>query len=132
MGSRVMKALQQRNRDSRSAAEFRCSPDKASLRILIVAPSLDILGGQAVQASCILSYLKLEPDLVVGFLPINLRLPGVLRSLQSIKYVRTVVTSLLYVATLVVEVRRYDVVHIFSASYLSFLLAPAPALLIGK
>lgn len=101
-------------------------------RILIVAPSFDILGGQAVQAARLLKGLREEPSLEVDFLPINPRLPGVLRKLQAIKYVRTVVTSLLYCATLLARVRKYDVIHIFSASYFSFVLAPTPAMLIAK
>lgn len=102
------------------------------VRVLIVAPSLDILGGQAVQAARLLARLREEPSLEVGFLPVNPRLPGVLRKLQAIKYVRTVVTSLLYVATLLMRVRAYDCVHIFSASYSSFVLAPTPAILVSK
>ena len=102
------------------------------MRILIVAPGLDILGGQAVQAARLLSRLREEPSLEVGFLPINPRLPGPLGKLQAIKYVRTVVTSLLYCATLLARVGKYDVIHIFSASYLSFLLAPTPAILVAK
>jgi len=102
------------------------------LRVLIVAPSLDILGGQAVQASRLLMRLKEEATLDVSFLPINPRLPGVLRRLQSIKYVRTIVTTMLYIATLLARVRAYDVIHIFSASYLSFVLSPTPAILISK
>ena len=102
------------------------------LRVLVVAPSLDILGGQAVQASRLLARLKAEPTLHVSFLPINPRLPGVFRKLQAIKYVRTVVTTLLYVATLLARVRAYDVIHVFSASYLSFVLSPTPAILIAK
>src|SRR5215831_7148073 len=84
------------------------------LRILIVAPSFDILGGQAVQAARLLKGLQSEAALKADFLPINPRLPGKLRGLQSIKYVRTVVTSILYVATLLLRVPRYDVIHIFS------------------
>jgi glycosyltransferase involved in cell wall biosynthesis len=102
------------------------------LRVLVVAPSLDILGGQAVQASRLLARLKEEPTLDVSFLPINPRLPGVFRKLQAIKYVRTVVTTLLYIATLLARVRTYDVIHVFSASYLSFVLSPTPAILIAK
>ena len=102
------------------------------LRILIVAPSFDILGGQAVQAARLLKGLRAERSLQVDFLPINPRLPGALRKLQAIKYVRTVVTSLLYGATLLARVRRYDVIHIFSASYFSFVLAPTPAILVAK
>lgn len=102
------------------------------LRVLIVAPSLDILGGQAVQATRLLDRLGREPSLEVGFLPVNPRLQWLLGRLQAIKYVRTVVTSLLYWASLLVRVRAYDVIHVFSASYWSFLLAPTPAILAAK
>src|SRR6266545_2925882 len=101
-------------------------------RVLIVAPSFDILGGQSVQAARLLERLSQESGLEVGFLAVNPRLPGVLRKLQAIKYVRTVVTSIAYLASLFTRVWKYDVIHIFSASYFSFLLAPTPAILIGK
>ena len=103
-----------------------------TIRVLIVAPSLDILGGQSVQAARLLDRLQQEPSLTVGFLPINPRLPGPLRLLQKIKYVRTLVTSIAYVLSLLLQVYKYDVIHVFSASYLSFVLAPTPAILIGK
>lgn len=102
------------------------------LRVLVVAPSLDILGGQAVQAARLVTRLRELPFFEVGFLPINPRLPGPFRSLQRIRYLRTVVTSLLYFATLLVRVPRYDVIHIFSASYFSFVLAQTPAIVIAK
>ena len=102
------------------------------LRVLIVAPSLEILGGQAVQASRLLKKLIEEPSIEVSFLPVNPRLPGRLRKLQEIKYVRTIVTSLLYWGLLLARVRRYDVIHVFSASYLSFVLAPTPAILVAR
>ena len=102
------------------------------VRVLMVAPSLDILGGQAVQAHRLLTRLCEEASLEVSFLPINPGLPGPLGCLQRIKYVRTVTTSLLYCATLLARVRACDVVHVFSASYFSFLLATTPAILIGK
>ena len=102
------------------------------VRVLIVAASLDILGGQAVQAERLIRRLQDEPSVRVSFLPINPRLPGILRKLQSIKYVRTVTTSILYCLNLLREVRKYDVIHVFSASYLSFLIAPTPAILVSK
>ncbi len=104
----------------------------AKVRVLIVAPSFAILGGQSVQAARLLERLSHEPSLDVGFLPINPRLPGGLHHLQRIKYVRTVVTSIAYVLSLLARVYKYDVVHVFSASYFSFVLAPTPAILIGK
>jgi len=107
-------------------------PENDPVRVLIVAPSFDILGGQAVQAARLLARLREESSLSIGFLPINPRLPGFLRRLQAIKYVRTIVTSLLYTTTLLKNVGKYDIIHIFSASYFSFLLAPTPAILVAK
>ena len=111
-------------------------PDRAQtekiLRVLIVAPSFDILGGQSVQAARLADRLREEPSLEIGFLPINPRLPGPLKYLQRIKYVRTIVTSIAYVLSLLARVYQYDVIHVFSASYFSFVLAPTPAILIGK
>jgi glycosyltransferase involved in cell wall biosynthesis len=101
-------------------------------RVLLVGPSLDILGGQAVQAARLLERFQQVPALEVDFLPVNPRLPGPLARLQRIKYVRTVVTSVAYVASLLRRVRRFDVVHAFSASYYSYLLAPLPALVVGR
>ena len=105
---------------------------QTKVRVLIVAPSFAILGGQSVQAARLLERLSLEPSLEVGFLPINPRLPFGLHHLQRIKYVRTLVTSIAYVLSLLLRVYKYDVIHVFSASYFSFVLAPTPAILIGK
>ncbi len=122
--------------ETKETSEKRAREDAAGagrpLRVLVVAPSLAILGGQAVQAARLLEGLRREPLLEVGFLPINPRLPAPLRWMQAIKYVRTIVTSLAYVLTLLVRVPGYDLLHVFSASYFSFLLAPTPAILIAK
>ena len=107
------------------------STDKP-IRLLLVAPALRILGGQAVQANYLLEHLSHEPNFEVSFVPHNPRLPGPLRLLQSIKYVRTLVTSFVYCLNLLIKIPRHDIVHTFSASYLSFLIAPAPAIIIGR
>jgi glycosyltransferase involved in cell wall biosynthesis len=114
--------------NSRSNAEF---PEKP-VRVLLVAPSLRILGGQAVQANYLLEKLSREPMFEVSFVPHNPRFPGPLRLLQRIKYVRTLATSLVYCISLLLKIPRHDVIHVFSASYLSFLLAPTPAIFIGR
>jgi glycosyltransferase involved in cell wall biosynthesis len=106
--------------------------DTNKLRVLIVAPSLDILGGQSRQAVRLMEGLRKEPELEVSFLPHNPRLPGILRSLQRIKYVRTVVTTLYYVALLLWRVRQYDIIHIFCASYYSYSMSAIPALAISR
>jgi glycosyltransferase involved in cell wall biosynthesis len=102
------------------------------VKVLFIAPSLQIMGGQAVQCQRLLSNLAECASLELGFLPVNPRLPGMLEKLQKIKYVRTVVTSIYYLLQLLIFIPRYDILHIFSASYWSFLLAPTPAILIGR
>ena len=106
--------------------------ERRTIRVCIVVASTDILGGQAIQAERLLEGLSRESGVEAELLPINPRLPGPLRLLQRIKYVRTVVTSIAYIASLLVRLPRFDVVHVFSASYFSFVLAPAPAVLIAK
>jgi L-malate glycosyltransferase len=49
-----------------------------------------------------------------------------------VKYARTAATELTYFPLLLRELRRADVVHVFSASYWSFLLAPLPAIMAAR
>jgi L-malate glycosyltransferase len=105
-------------------------PEK--IRVCLVAPSLDIYGGQARQAVRLLTAFSQEASLVADFIPHNPRLPAPLRWLQKVKYVRTVVTTLLYWWLLLTRLWRYDIVHVFSAAYYSYLLSAASAILVGK
>jgi glycosyltransferase involved in cell wall biosynthesis len=102
------------------------------MRVAVVAPSLGILGGQAVQARRLIDHLDGLEGIQVELLEVNPQLPGLLGRLQRIKYVRTVLTSIRYFASLLVRLPRYDVVHVFSASYWSFVLAPLPAMAVGR
>ncbi|MEO8620409.1 MAG: glycosyltransferase family 4 protein [bacterium] len=104
----------------------------SAVRVCVVAPSLGILGGQAVQALRLVEHLNLGSSVLAELLPVNPALPGPFARLQRIKYVRTVVTELRYIASLLARLPRYDAIHIFSASYWSFVLAPLPAMLIGR
>ncbi|HZF66964.1 MAG TPA: glycosyltransferase family 4 protein [Gemmatirosa sp.] len=105
---------------------------RGRVRVALVGPSLDILGGQAVQLQRLLTRLREVESLELHFVPVNPRLPGPLSALQRVKYVRTLVTEATYVASLLRRVPGFDVVHAFSASYSSFLLAPAPAVLAAR
>lgn len=97
------------------------------VKVCLVGPSMDILGGQAVQLARLLRRLEGTPGIQVEFLPMNPRLPGPLRWLQRVKFVRTMVTSFAYWLLLLRRVRRFDVIHAFSPSYWAFLLGPVPA-----
>jgi glycosyltransferase involved in cell wall biosynthesis len=102
------------------------------LNIAIVAPSMGILGGQAVQASRLLRSWRDDPDVHAWLVPINPLPPVPFKWTVRVKYVRTLATQLVYWPLLLKELRKADVVHVFSASYFSFLLAPLPAVLIAK
>jgi len=93
---------------------------------------LRILGGQAVQADRLLRAWHGDRDVHAWLVPVNPVPPSLLRPALDIKYLRTIVTEATYIPTLVRELSRADVVHVFSASYASFLLAPLPALLIAR
>jgi L-malate glycosyltransferase len=98
------------------------------IRVLLIAPSLDIVGGQAVQATRLLACLGKEPGLRMAFQPINPRI-GFLR---QIKFVRTVATFSLYIAQVMSRAWRYDILHVFTASYYSYSLWTLPALFFAK
>ncbi len=102
------------------------------LRVAIVAASLRILGGQAVQAEQLLEKWRNDPEIEAWLVPINPVPPPPFDKLLSVKFLRTVITQILYWPLLWREVARADLVHVFSASYSSFWLAPFPAVLIAK
>lgn len=106
--------------------------DDRPLRVAIVAASLRILGGQAVQAQRMLEGWRGDPRIDTWLVPINPVPPPPFDSLLRVKYARTAVTQLSYWPLLARELRRADVVHVFSASYSSFLLAPLPAIAVAN
>lgn len=102
------------------------------LKVAIVAPTVGILGGQAVQADRLLRAWRNDPAVEAWLVPVNPIPPRPLQQALKVKYVRTLVTQLAFWPLLLRELRRADVVHVFSASYFSFLLAPLPAVLIAR
>ncbi len=102
------------------------------LRVLLVAPSLRFVGGQSAQAARLREDLSATPGLEVGILHVDPTLGGVFARLQRIRFLRTIINSVAYLIALIRTVPKYDVVHAYSASYWSFLLAPVPALVVGR
>jgi hypothetical protein len=100
------------------------------MRIAVVAPSLDIVGGQSIQADALCAGLR-RAGYQVDFVPVNPRFPRGLGWVRSLPYARTALNQALYFPSLH-RLRQADVVHVFSASYWSFLIAVAPALLAAR
>ena len=103
---------------------------RSSVRVAVVGTSLDILGGQGVQGRRLIEGLAQE-GLDVEFVPINPRFPRALAWLRRIPVARTLLNQLIYLPSLW-RLSNADVVHIFSGSYWSFLLAPVPAMLVAR
>jgi glycosyltransferase involved in cell wall biosynthesis len=104
----------------------------ARLRVCIVAPSLRYVGGQSVQADLLLGLWQNDPDIDISFLAVDPPLPRVLAWAERIPGLRTILREPIYFWHLWRGLKDVDVAHIFSASYWSFLLAPAPASLLAK
>lgn len=113
-------------------AESPRTPAQPPIRVLLIAPSLNILGGQAVQAERLLNELKQDPSVSIDFFPIAPLFPGPFSILQKIPYIRTVLTFLYYLPWVAVKLTGYEILHIFSASYWSYALWSMPPLLLGR
>lgn len=102
------------------------------LRVTIVAASLRYVGGQSVQADLLLKHWQNDPDVLAELIPIDPPFPLGLKWAEKIPVLRTMVREPLYVLALWRGLKEADIAHIFSASYWSFLIAPAPAWLVAR
>lgn len=99
-------------------------------RVALVVHNLERIGGQGIQAQYLANGLRSE-GYEVSVVSINPRFPPGFRWLRRYPYARTLLNQALYLPSLR-ALRHADVVHVFSASYWSFLLAPVPAILAAK
>lgn len=102
------------------------------LRVAIVAPSLRYVGGQAVQADLLMRLWKDDPEVEISQIIVDPPLPKWLAWAEGIPGLRTILREPIYFWHLWRGLEGIDVAHIFSASYWSFLLAPAPAWLFAR
>jgi L-malate glycosyltransferase len=103
------------------------SDKRAKLAVAIVAPSLRYVGGQAVQADLLMRLWRNDPEVEVAFIAVDPALPRGLGWAERVPGLRTILREPIYFWHLWRGLKDVDVAHIFSASYWSFLLAPAPA-----
>ncbi|MGA2643960.1 MAG: glycosyltransferase family 4 protein [Candidatus Sulfotelmatobacter sp.] len=116
---------------ARPGSESQGNDNQDRLQVTIVAASLKYVGGQSVQAELLWRHWKDDPAVEARFLPIDPVLPSLLRWAEQVPFLRTVLRQPLYLCMLWRALGDADIAHIFSASYWSFLLAPAPALWIA-
>ncbi len=101
------------------------------LKVAIVAASPRYVGGQSVQATMLASNWSSNSSVEACLIPIDPRFPRGLKWAESIPFLRTLIREPIYLARLWKEVKHVDILHIFAASYWSFLIAPAPAWLMA-
>ena len=101
---------------------------QAPIEVVLVGPSLrQCLGGQEVQADLLIRKWRDDPEVRVTFVPHNPPPPRGLRWTERVPGLRTAARLPTRVAALWHALPRSDVVHIFSASHSSFLVATLPA-----
>lgn len=108
------------------------SASQEPFRVVIVAASPRWVGGQGVQADLLVRDWQTETRADVRFIPIDPAMPGWIRWVERVPFLRTLVRTPLYLSALWRGTKHADIVHVFSASYWSFLLAPMPAWLIAR
>ena len=96
--------------------------------LLLIGPSMDILGGQAVQVRRLLGILEDVPDIEVTFLPINPRPPRPFLWVLSIRGLRTIVTFAQYIVRLAWTIPQHEVLPFFSAGLTSYAVWTVPGL----
>lgn len=97
------------------------------IHVVFVAPSLRYVGGQAVQADLLMRSWKDDPDVEASFVAVDPDPPSGLAWAERVPLLRTILREPRYILSLWRRLKAADLVHIFSASYSSFLLAPLPA-----
>jgi L-malate glycosyltransferase len=103
-----------------------------AIQVAIVGPSLRYVGGQSVQAAELLAKWDGDEAVKTNFIAIDPELPRIFRWVERLPVLRTLIRFPFYLSKLWQGVASAEVVHIFSASYWSFLLAPLPAFLISR
>jgi glycosyltransferase involved in cell wall biosynthesis len=140
-GNFTLDQMRQRHEDLYQELWESKRPDRASrgglvvkrrTRVAIVAASLRYVGGQSVQADLLLRGWSNDKEVEVQFIPIDPEFPFPLKWIERIPLVRTAIRQPIYLFQLWRGLKDADIAHIFSASYWSFLLAPAPACWVAR
>ena len=98
-----------------------------TIHISIIGPSERYVGGQSVQLNTLLQKWRGESEIEARFIAVDPEPPPLLKWVNGVPILRTLVREPLYWNSLRKELGDSEIIHVFSASYWSFLLAPAPA-----
>lgn len=109
------------------------SSSQRPIKLLVVGPSLQQwLGGQEVQADLLVRSWSDDPEVEVAFVSHNPAPPHALRWTGRVPVLRSVVRLPIRLLALLRAVKASDIVHIFSASHSSFIVATLPAWCVAR
>jgi glycosyltransferase involved in cell wall biosynthesis len=97
------------------------------IKVLIVATSTRVIGGQSIQAKRLLDSFEADANVEMSFVPNN---PETV--FQNIKYLRTVFASFKFWWSLLRTVYKADVVQVFSSATTGYIIATLPPLAVAK
>jgi L-malate glycosyltransferase len=124
--------LERKQYRTKTVRLHRSSTKSDRIKVALVAASLQYVGGQSVQADLLLRHWQNDPVVQARFIAIDPTLPSFLRWAAHIPFLRTLLRQPFYLLSLWRGLKDADIAHIFSASYWSFLIAPAPALWMAR
>lgn len=107
------------------------SKAQEKIKIVLVAPSMRVTGGQSIQAQRLINAFIEDEKIEIKFIPNNPKLK-VFAFLQKIPVVKTLVTSLKFWILLITEIPESDFVQIFSSGTTSYIISTLPPLFAAK
>lgn len=97
------------------------------IKVLLVAPSMKIVGGQSIQAKRLLDAFAPDEKVELEFIPNNPDTP-----FQNVKLLRTILASIKFWFLLFRKIPKTDIVHIFSSGTTSYIISTLPPLFTAK
>ncbi len=96
-------------------------------KVAIVATSMRVIGGQSIQAKRLIDAFADDENIELFFIPNNPE-----TAFQNVKFLRTIFTSLKFWYLLFTQIRKADIVHVFSSATSGYIIATLPPLLFAK
>jgi glycosyltransferase involved in cell wall biosynthesis len=97
------------------------------IKVLLVAPSMKIVGGQSIQAKRLLDAFAADEKIEFEFLENN---PEAL--FRNVKLLRTIFTSVKFWFLLFRKIPKTGIVHVFSSGTTSYIISTLPPLFVAR
>ena len=97
------------------------------IKTALIAPSMQIIGGQSVQAKRLLDAFENDENTELQFIPNNPKI-----YLKNIKILRTIITSIKFWFQLLTKIPGIENVHIFSSGTTGYIISTLPPLFAAK